>query len=157
MHLQGLRQAQLEYILWQSKSQFPFCQLITDLRSGGMAYYAESMPATGERTMLTVRGLPTMADVWAFMSELVKDALAQIHVGVAKRPSSLEQLENPHRVKLRLVGPETAAVAMSEVTRTEWLWRQIAEIRAIEDDLNPLDSLGCFNVHPYPTHNPYHS
>lgn len=156
--LQGLRQAQLEYIVWQSKSQFPFCQLITDLRSGAMAYYAESMPAAaGERTTLTVRALPTMADVWAFMSELVKDALAHIHVGGAKRPSSLEQLEHPHRVKLKFVGAETTAAAKSEMARAEWLWRQIADIRAYEDDLNPLDAISCFDVHPYPTHNPYHS
>jgi hypothetical protein len=95
-----------------------------------------------------------MATVWAFMSELVKDALARIQSGASKRPSSLEQLEHPRRIKLRLEEP--AAVG-SGAARAEWLWRQIADIRADEDDLASMDSLRCFDFHPYPEHNPYHS
>ena len=36
----GLRQSEVEYYLWADVSYFPFIQIITDMESGGFAYYA---------------------------------------------------------------------------------------------------------------------
>lgn len=36
----GLRQAEVEFYLWSNVSHFPFVQIITDMESGGFAYYA---------------------------------------------------------------------------------------------------------------------
>ena len=35
----GLRQAEVEYYLWAGCSMFPFVQIITDMQSGGAAFY----------------------------------------------------------------------------------------------------------------------
>lgn len=43
----GLRQAELEFYLWSQESPFPFVQLITDMRTGGVAFYKTGTTADG--------------------------------------------------------------------------------------------------------------
>ena len=35
----GLRQAEVEYYLWAGCSMFPFVQIVTDMQTGGAAFY----------------------------------------------------------------------------------------------------------------------
>jgi hypothetical protein len=69
---QGLRQAETEFLLWQSVSNYPFCQLITDLNSGGVAFFALPSACSREAMRVMYKVLPTMDDVWQFISNLVK-------------------------------------------------------------------------------------
>lgn len=43
----GLRQAELEFYLWSHESPFPFVQLITDMHTGGVAFYKTGTTADG--------------------------------------------------------------------------------------------------------------
>ena len=43
----GLRQAEVEFYLWASCSLFPFVQIITDMRLGGVAFYKTGSSPTG--------------------------------------------------------------------------------------------------------------
>ena len=43
----GLRQAEVEIYLWASYSLFPFVQIVTDMHSGGVAFYKTRSSPTG--------------------------------------------------------------------------------------------------------------
>lgn len=43
----GLRQAEVKFYLWASFSLFPFVQIITDMQSGGVAFYKTGSSPTG--------------------------------------------------------------------------------------------------------------
>lgn len=43
----GLRQAEVEYYLWAACSMFPFVQIITDMETGGAAFYRTGSSSAG--------------------------------------------------------------------------------------------------------------
>jgi hypothetical protein len=156
---QALRQAQTEWLLWQAKSQFPFCQLVTDLRKGAVAYYADTvLVAAGEQTVLVEKALPTMTAVWEFLRQLVIDAVRCMSATV-RPPPLLEEFDSPRRVKPKLDEPVKGSTAsvMSPLSRKQWLWQQLAAIKADADDIGCMRDLDCFDVVPYPKNTPYHS
>ncbi|KAG5190891.1 hypothetical protein JKP88DRAFT_205122 [Tribonema minus] len=153
---QGLRQAETEFIVWQAESNYPFCQMVTDLNAGGVAFFALPGDGSGLRIMYTV--LPSMKDVWGFMGGLVRglDVAALTSVLRVDAPGSSlpQQLEQPRRVKPRLDGRPSAADAM--LTREQLFWKQISTERANEDDVACLQDLDIFGGKPYPDGVPYH-
>ena len=52
----GLRQAKVEFYLWSSCSLFPFVQIITDMQSGGVAFYSAGSSPTGVMLELRSKG-----------------------------------------------------------------------------------------------------
>ena len=48
----GLRQAEVEYYLWGGCSLFPFVQVITDMQTGGAAFYKTGSSASGMRASM---------------------------------------------------------------------------------------------------------
>jgi hypothetical protein len=159
---QGLRQAETEFLLWQSVSNYPFCQLITDLNSGGVAFFALPSVCSGEAMRVMYRVLPTMDDVWQFMSNLVKsldvDALTSVLRSDARAGNLPEQLEQPRRVKPRLEG-RTSQLNSSALSRADWFWQQLSAMQADERDVACLRDVDSFNdwLPPYPVATPYHS
>ena len=153
---QGIRQAETEFILWQAESNYPFCQMVTDLNTGGVAFFALLGDGSGLRIMYMV--LPSMAEVWRFMGGLVRglDVAALTTVLRVDAPGSSlpQQLEEPRRVKPRLDGPPAAADA--RLTREQLLWKQISIMRANENDVACLQDLADFGDKPYPDGVPYH-
>ncbi|KAG5191688.1 hypothetical protein JKP88DRAFT_230775 [Tribonema minus] len=153
---QGIRQAETEFILWQAESNYPFCQMVTDLNTGGVAFFALPGDGSGLRIMYMV--LPSMAEVWRFMGGLVRglDVAALTTVLRVDAPGSSlpQQLEEPRRVKPRLDGQP--AVADARLTREQLLWKQISIMRANENDVACLQDLADFGDKPYPDGVPYH-
>ncbi|KAG5185767.1 hypothetical protein JKP88DRAFT_236522 [Tribonema minus] len=153
---QGIRQAETEFILWQAESNYPFCQMVTDLNTGGVAFFALPGDGSGLRIMYMV--LASMADVWRFMGGLVRglDVAALTTVLRVDAPGSSlpQQLEEPRRVKPRLDGQPAAADA--RLTREQLLWKQISIMRANENDVACLQDLANFGDKPYPDGVPYH-
>ncbi|GIL53772.1 hypothetical protein Vafri_9358 [Volvox africanus] len=68
--LQGFRQAEVEFYLWQCNSQYPFCQIITDATNGGMAFYCGAVDDMG-RKQVHYQVLEGMQNVYIFMAELI--------------------------------------------------------------------------------------
>ncbi len=64
--VKGLRQAEVEFYLWRKDSYYPFMQIITDMRSGGFAYYARPKNASdgdfSAHTFLTTSNLAEVVD-----------------------------------------------------------------------------------------------
>ncbi|KAG5179455.1 hypothetical protein JKP88DRAFT_75049, partial [Tribonema minus] len=153
---QGLRQAETEFIVWQAESNYPFCQMITDLNTGGVAFYA--LPGDGSGLRIMYKVLPSMTEVWRFMGGLVcgLDVAALTAVLRMDAPGSSmpQQLEEPRRVKPKLDGQRTAADAT--LTREQFFWKQMSIIRADEDDVACLRDVDDFGGKPYPDGVPYH-
>ncbi|GIL52315.1 hypothetical protein Vafri_8227 [Volvox africanus] len=68
--LQGFRQAEVEFYLWQCYSQYPFCQIITDATNGGMAFYCGAVDDMGQK-QVHYQVLEGMQNVYIFMAELI--------------------------------------------------------------------------------------
>ena len=52
----GLRQAEVEYYLWAGCSMFPFVQIITDMQTGGAAFYRTGSSPAGLLLRFLVEG-----------------------------------------------------------------------------------------------------
>jgi hypothetical protein len=141
---------------------YAFCQLITDLNSGGVAFFALPSACAGEATRVMYKVLPTMDDVWQFMSNLVKslnvDALTSVLRCDSRAGQLPEQLEHPRRVKPRLEGG-TSHFNSSGLSRADWFWQQLSAMQADEHDVACLRDVDRYNdwLPPYPAATPYHS
>ncbi|KAG5182309.1 hypothetical protein JKP88DRAFT_263350 [Tribonema minus] len=142
---QGMLQTEAQFILWQAVSNYPFCQLMTDPSTGGVAFFASPDAGSGARIRYMV--LRTMDHVWDFLSELVH--ALEIHALTAPlRPnvadcSTPQQLELPRRIKRRLDGPPDPA-NRGGLTREHVFWKLLSAARADETDVGCLQDLAAF-------------
>ncbi|KAK9786484.1 hypothetical protein WJX73_001127 [Symbiochloris irregularis] len=59
----GLRQAELEFYLWGEASVFLFCQILTDMQSGGAAFYQTGHDDTGRTVVIQFfHGMPMLLE-----------------------------------------------------------------------------------------------
>ncbi|KXZ46533.1 hypothetical protein GPECTOR_43g970 [Gonium pectorale] len=101
---QGLRQAEAQFYLWQCSSQYPFCQVITDLQTGGVAYYSDGFDQEGYLRVV-FRVFVDMEKLHLFMAQLVNALPADIEAPLRPRagpelPAAFpRELPEPRRVK----------------------------------------------------------
>jgi hypothetical protein len=159
-HVQGMRQAETEFLLWQSASNYPFCQLITDLNAGGVAFFALPRARPGESARIMYQVLPDMQAVWDFMAELVTSLDVRALTDVLRSDQAdmmPEHLEHPRRVKPRLedalVGTSSSAVSFAER-----FWKKLSAMQADERDVGCVQDVSRFDdwLPTYPEHSPYH-
>ena len=156
-----MRQAETEFLLWQSTSYYPFCQLITDLNSGAVAFYAQA-PADAEESMRVMyQVLPSLDKMWEFMAELVKslDTRALTNLLRSDRPARTAQLEHPRRVRPKLKG-DPSSVSGAALPSADRFWKLLSAVRADEQDiacLQDVSSPDLWPLAPYPCATPYHS
>ena len=158
-----MRQAETEFLLWQGTSHYPFCQLITDLNSGGVAFYAQP-PAHAQETMRVVyHVLPSLDTMWEFMAELVKSldtsALTSLLRFDTPTTSTSAELEHPRRVKPKLKG-DISSLSGSGLPSADRFWKILSAMQADEQDiacLQDVNSPDSWPHAPYPCATPYHS
>ncbi|KXZ45934.1 hypothetical protein GPECTOR_49g518 [Gonium pectorale] len=142
---QGLRQAETEFYLWQGSSQYPFCQVITDLQTGGAAYYSDGADEKG-KVRVVRRVFVGMEKLYLFMAQLVSALPADIDAPLRSRadpglPAGFpDELPVPRRVKPRLE-PTAAPELVGGLPHYAVAFKLLAEMRADEDDVANLRDL----------------
>ncbi|DBB02901.1 TPA: hypothetical protein ACH3X1_013504 [Trebouxia sp. C0004] len=106
----GLRQAEVEFYLWASCSLFPFVQIITDMQSGGVAFYKSGSSPTGSTIVKQfLDGMDSVKDcVKNIVASIPDDAGEDGPCGSMKIPRTLE---NPARKRHREDTPESKSGA----------------------------------------------
>jgi hypothetical protein len=68
--LQAIRQAEVEFYVWDYHSSFPFCQIVTDFGRGGVAFYYQGTDADGSRVVCQ-HVFCTMDKLYDFIAALI--------------------------------------------------------------------------------------
>lgn len=68
--LQNVWQMEVEYVIFSAVSEYPFCQLVTDLGRGGVAIWTDGREPGG-RWILREKLLNSMEQVYTFMAQLI--------------------------------------------------------------------------------------
>ncbi|KAG2443757.1 hypothetical protein HXX76_002103 [Chlamydomonas incerta] len=137
---QGVRQAETEFYLWQSSSQYPFCQVITDMKTG-CAYYFEGINSKG-RLVLRVRVFGSMGPLYDFMAGLINGLPSDLNDQLRSRaPSGLpvsfpQELSVPQRIKPPQHAPRAELDA--GVPPFASALKLISDMRDAEDDIANL-------------------
>jgi hypothetical protein len=139
--MQGLRQAETEYYLWQNASVYPFCQIITDLNRGGVAFYAYG-EASGSVQVFR-RAMIGMDKLWEFISSMIKQlditALTRALREDSTDATLPQQLAFPRRVRPKL---QSMAVSTADGrSHDELFWRLLSAARQDEMDVANLADL----------------
>ncbi|PNG99634.1 hypothetical protein TSOC_014585, partial [Tetrabaena socialis] len=139
---QGMRQAETEFYLWQSSSQYPFCQVITDMRIGG-AYYSEGINDTGNM-VVRYRVFNNMEQLYEFMAKLIYGLPKDLNDRLLPRAdptlsvSFPQELLEPRRVKPRLGRYEAMQQLSGGLPPGLAALKLISDKRAEEDDVANL-------------------
>lgn len=140
--VQGLRQAESEFYLWTCSSDFPFCQVITDVTTGGVAYYCAGDKDDGGMH-LHVRVFMGMEPLYEFLAKLIEGLPKNLgrakpgtddqsyQQGMAANPG-VQEFAAPRRVRPRLaLGPGSGSALPPVATAM----KLVCDMRAAEDDV----------------------
>ena len=136
LDLGALRQAEAEFYLYGQQSQFPFTQLVTDLRTGGVAYYCRGEQG-GER-IVEGRVLVGMQDFWAFLKLCIGAIPPNTGQDTGEHGQIMvlpAELHEPKRMKL--LAPCRNAVGGGA-------WAALCTL--LDNDVANLEDLGGFGV-----------
>lgn len=136
----ALRQGEAEFYIFGQQSQFPFTQTVTDLRTGGVAYYCKGRNQTGE-VVVEGRILVGMDNFWSFLQRCIEALPRDCGLDSCANNSIIvmpSELREPKRIKLN------ATTNAFNGHQQSWDAIVATVMRSIDHDVANLEDLDAF-------------
>lgn len=137
------RQAEMEYFIFGGKSDFPFVQLLTDLRKGGIFFFWNGAKVNDERALLVLepRVVTGMEKVWGVLQEFISSIPDLGQSGQEARFSFFHRLGSPvvvHKLPDGMVGKEAQAVTEGLIGSSSLLHSLLHQSQFASQDDNDI-------------------